>query len=141
MEYYIDDVPLDECRPLTNAYNNMRENNIHPFYIWLKDALTDYKEVIKHQTHKATGQVVITSTELFDGYSEYMETTNQPMNRFTQKRTMKDMLSSLKVINKKTKLNGSVVSAYWFDIPVILRYLQDVVKEEVMEEYTDDDFE
>ena len=141
MEYDLGDIPLRHCRPITNAYRNMQENNIHPFYIWLKDTLTDYKELIKHQTHKATGQVVITSSELFNKYSEYMEDTNQPMNRFTQKRTMKDMLSSLKVINKKTKLNGSVVSAFWFDIPVILIYLQDVVKEEEMEEYTDEDFE
>lgn len=141
MEYDLGNIALRHCRPITNAYRNMQENNIHPYHVWLKDALTDYKELIKHQTHRATGQVVITSTELFDKYSEYMEDTNQPMNRFTQKRTMKDMLSSLKVINKKTKLNGSVVSAYWFDIPVILGYLQEIVKEEEIEEYTDEDFE
>ena len=63
------------------------------------------------------------------------------MNRFTQKKTMKDMLSSLKVQNKKTKINGSVISAYWFDIPVILGYLDDIVKEDDIEEYTDEDFE
>ena len=148
MEYKIGNIPLDECRPLTNAYNNMRENNIHPYYIWLKDALTDYKvkdeygcDILEHQTHRASSQVVIKSTVLFDGYSKYMEDNDQPMNKFTQKRTMKDMLSSLKVINKKTKLNGSVVSAYWFNIPVILKYLQDIVKEEAMKEYTDADFE
>ena len=70
-----------------------------------------------------------------------MELTNQQMYKFTKK-TMKDMLSSLKVIHKpKTKLNGSVMSAYWFDIPTIIEYLSDIVKEEEIEEYTDDDFE
>ena len=141
MEYDIGDIPLDDCRPITHAYKNMRENNIHPYYIWLKDSLSEYKELLEHKTHKKTGLVVVKSEELFSEYKSYMELTNQQMYKFTKK-TMKDMLSSLKVIHKpKTKLNGSVMSAYWFDIPTIIEYLNDIVKEEEIEEYTDDDFE
>ncbi len=146
MEYDIGTQPLDACRPITTAYKNMRENNTHPFHVWLKDALETYKDDeeqggMEHRTHKKTGQVLIQSSVLFNKYQEHMIESNQEMYNFNQKKNMKDMLSSLKVLNKSAKLNGSVVKAYWFDIPQTLDYLNDIVKEDEMEEFDDDDFE
>ena len=132
---------LHNCRPITNAYKSMRDNSVNPFYVWLKEVLEDYEEMIEHKKHKKTDKVVIKASVLFDDYKEHMDTLQQNMYNFNQKKGMKDLLVSIKVDNIKTKLNGSSVSAYWFDVPITLEYLNDIVKDdEIVEEYTDDDF-
>jgi hypothetical protein len=146
MDYDIGDVELKWCRPITTAYKNMRENNTHPFHIWLKDTLDTYKMHedeggIPHKTHKKTGQVLITPDALYDRYCEHMVNTNQEMYNFNKKKMMKDLLTALKVNHRKTKLNGSCIFAYWFDIPQTIEFLNDIVKEDELEEYDDDDFE
>jgi len=144
MDYNLGDTELKWCRPITMAYKNMRENNTHPFHIWLKWTLERYnddEEGIEHKTHKKSGQVLITSDALYIAYTEHMTITNQEMYNFNKKKMMKDLLCDLKVTNKKTKLNGSCLWAYWFDIPKTLEFLTDIVKEEPIEEYDDDDFE
>lgn len=144
MDYDIGDTELKWCRPITNAYKNMRENNTHPFHVWLKDTLETYnheEEGIDHKTHKKTGLVLITPEALYNRYMEHMTVSNQETYNFNKKRSMKDLLTALKVTHKKTKLNGSSIFAYWFDIEQTIDYLHDIVKEDPIEEYFEDDFE
>lgn len=143
MNYDVGKTPLDDCRPITTAYKNMRDNNTHPFFIWLKETLSDYKNLIEHKTHKTSKLVVVSSSVLFSEYKTHMDDSHQNMYNFNQKKNMKDLLTSLKVLHKpKSKINGTVVSAYWFDIPTVLEYLNEIVQEEEdSEEFFEDDFE
>ena len=70
-----------------------------------------------------------------------MVNTNQEMYNFNKKKMMKDLLTALKVNHRKTKLNGSCIFAYWFDIPQTIEFLNDIVKEDDLVEFDDDDFE
>jgi len=143
MGYDLGEVALNQCRILTDSYKNMKENAVHPFFYWLNDALKDYKNEFhgEYKVHKKSKQVLFSSDTLFLKFKGYMDFTSQPMRNFTQKRTMKDMLSKFKVIKKQAKVNGSAVWYYWFDVTNVLQHLNNMGLNEEIEDLNENDFE
>ena len=84
---------------------------------------------------------MFSSDTLFLKFKGYMDFTSQPMRNFTQKRTMKDMLSKFKVIKKQAKVNGSAVWYYWFDVTNVLQHLNNMGLNEEIEDLNENDFE
>ena len=127
MEYDLGEVSLRNSRPITQAYKEMRERSIPPFYIWLNNELKKYNDeeeyegifTDKHWKHKKTGAMIITPSDLFDLFKDWNEEMDTDMSKFTHKH-MKGLLSKLKIYNKHTKLNGSSQRAYWIDTKKLL---------------------
>ena len=127
MEYDLKDIKPKDCRPITIAYEDVKENATHPFYYWLYDALDNFTDEFQdheYKTNKRNGDVLVMGDILFQHYREHMTTTEQDMRNFTQRRTMKDMLSRFNIHNKKYQENGSRVRYYSFNVKVILKYLE-----------------
>lgn len=143
MDYDLGDEALKDCRPITDAYDDMKKNAVHPFYYWLFESLQNYEHEFEgeYKTHKKTGEVLVKSEVLFNNYKDHMATTNQEMRNFTQHRTMKDMLSRFHITGRRMLTDGSKVLYYSLNVKYLITHMKGMGLEEECLDLNNDDYE
>jgi len=148
-QYDLGDEALRDCRPITRAYKTMQSNSTHPFYLWLnEDVVNSTPQEINDlfttfRFNKQKSKLIISSSDIYEAYKEHMDNTEQPMYKFNQKRIMKDMLAQLKVYGSKSKMNGSTVGCYIFDLAdtrLLLQEFIDTDEEEILDLDNDEEW-
>jgi len=156
MEYDLGEVALRDCRPITQAYKEMRERSVPQFYIWLNDELKNYDEYDlktgenkkgfkytgvfhkNHWTHQKSESMLIIPNVLFDLFKSYSDENEISMDKFTHK-TLKGLLSKFKIYSKHTKLNGSSQRAYWIDTKKLLKIFDNMGMNDGVDDCESDD--
>ena len=145
--YDLGSVSLRDCRPITRAYKTMKSHCIHPFNSWLDGALDEFKTTFTiYRIKKNTDEniIIISSSDIFETYKNYMEDTNQPLYKFNQKRIMLDMLAALKVYSTPSKIDGNTLQCYMFDLKqtkILLREYLDKDKKDILDLDNSDEWE
>lgn len=114
------DTELD--RPKTQAYQNMKDNNIDPIYYYLKDQFVDGEYEIdfedQFKTHKSTGNILIQPNNLLREYKSWLSKNNYKTDNVNFK-SLKNKLSHIGVNRKSFKHQGDKVLFYAFDLDLI----------------------
>lgn len=129
-------------RPKTEAYKNMRNNNVSPVYNYLYDIFKndEYKEDFEDEfkVHKKTGNILIQSSALFRNFKYYLE--EKGLNYKLDFKKLKSILSDIDIVRKQFKVAGSVKDYYTFNKTDLLKILKDRGVVEEIEELDDDEY-
>ncbi len=135
--------PID--RPLTEAYENMKQHNQNPIYQFLWDCFVDNNGVLCFESgtcmkNKKTGFYYCKSETLFRKYKQFLEHEEKGYITPTYK-MIKSILGDIGVLQKKCKVNKTTQNFYIIDPDSLREQLQDMGLDEATEELGDDDFE
>ena len=133
-------------RPVTTAYNDMKESNLHPIYKYLYETFRDeeYKNEFEGslKVHKKTGLICISPEEFRSGFKFYLENNGISHIRHDY-RTLKLLMNDLGVISKELKIGGAKNRKNYFmiDKPELIELLESKGLSVEVDEYDDDEFE
>ena len=116
-------------RPITKAYETMREANIHPLYEYLHETFGecgDYAEMFEgdYRIHKKTQAILIKPSDFREGFKMFLQGREQTYIKHDYK-TLKLLLEDLEIYQKQIGINKkSPTSYYIFDISEIPENLE-----------------
>ena len=133
-------------RPITTAYNDMKESNLHPIYKYLYELFkteefkTEFEDSIK--THKKTGLICVPPEDFRSGFKYYLENNGSGHIRHDYK-TLKLLLNDLGVLSKEIKIGGckNRKNYYMINRPDLIELLESKGLKTAEEEYEEDEFE
>ena len=132
-------------RPITKAYENMKESNQNPIYKYLYDNFIrgDYKnnfdkDHVKKQ--KKNNKLFIQSNVFYHYYKEYLSSEDLEYIKPTFK-IVKSILLDLGIEKKAVKISGQNNDYYIIDTDDLNEALKNHNLGEEIEEYEEDDFE
>jgi hypothetical protein len=113
-------INLRTDRPITEAYSQMRENNIDPLYrfmhdLFVNDNINEHFSKYENEyiSHKKTNCILIPNQLFFDKYNDYV-VDNQYEFTATFKK-IKQLLNEIGTDYKKYKIGGQVKRCYAFN--------------------------
>lgn len=132
-------------RPITKAYENMKESNENPIYKYLYDNFIrgNYKENFDKEhvkKQKKNNKLYIQSNIFYHYYKDYLSSEDLEYIKPTFK-IIKSILLDLGIEKKAVKIAGKNNDYYIIDVDDLDEALKNHNLEEDIEEYEDDDFE
>ncbi len=134
-----------EDRPITDAYNTMKEHNQNPIYKFLWDQFVkeEWKETFEpEECKKRKNQEIIyvKSYSLFHTYRDYLSSENLGFIVPTYK-IVKTILADIGITKQQKKINGQNNDYYVVNIEELKEQLESYDLDISIEELGDDDFE
>ena len=140
----ISDFEPDKDRPITQAYEELKEASFNPLFTYLFDTFKndDYKEEFKNEyvIHKKSGNVLVQSSALFKNFRYYLD-ENGLVSFKTDFKKVKSILSEININKKSFKVKGSVKDYYIINKNDLITLLENQGIKQEVEELDDDDFE
>jgi len=132
-------------RPITSAYENMKQHNQNPFYKYMYDNFIKegYKnnfESSEYKKHKSNGNIYVKSNNLFQNYKEFLMNDERGYMKPTFK-LMKSILNDIGIDKKQVKISGLNSDWYIINIEDLKEQLEDHNLEDEVLEFEDDEFE
>ena len=134
-------------RPITKAYTEMKERNIHPFNQFLhnivvKQQMDKYFRKNTYKIHTTTKNILATSSDILSAYEKYTRKNKIKSEELHYKR-LKSLLAAVGIHQKNFKIKGEVKRIYEFKIDELKPILQKIVdtQEEEEIELNDDEWE
>lgn len=118
-------------RPLTKAYENMKNRNVNPFYDFMHTIIVDgdmekYLKSSDYHEHRVTKNIMITTTNLINGYNKFCDTEGIKNENLHSKR-IKSLLSEIGVEQLKRKIKGENIRVYEFNLKDLEKRLIKIV--------------
>jgi len=120
LSYDISEFDIKE-RPITKAYETMREANIHPIYEYLNNTFGDYGDYMEmfegdyHIYNKSNG-ILIKPVDFREGFKYFLQSREQTYIKHDFK-TIKLLLEELGVIQKQIRIKKkSPMNFYLFNV-------------------------
>jgi len=131
-------------RPITKAYENMKDSNQNPIYKYLYDNFIrgDYKENFGNdiKKQKKNNKLYVQSNLFYQYYKEYLSSEDLDYIKPTFK-IIKSILLDLGIEKKAVKISGINNDYYIIDVKDLDDALKNYNLGEEIEEYEEDDFE
>ena len=138
-------VSIRNERPITSAYQAMRECNVNPVFnfmneIFNSDSLDMYfNKGEDYRVNKKTKNMIIKSKSFYENFQLYLHENKLDHIKPTFK-GIKQVLSEIDIINKQIKLDKIATQCYVFDTELLKKKL-DYMKIPSLIEELDDDWE
>jgi hypothetical protein len=132
-------------RPITDAYNNMKEHNINPIYGFLYDCFIsgnykDYFDTESCKRKKNSNTFYVKPDDLFQAYKcELSKTTMEYMK--PNYKVVKSILADIGINKKCVRIGKTPLNHYVIDKDELEEQLKDMMVDEEIEEFDEDDFE
>jgi len=140
----ISDFEPSKNRPITKAYEELKEASFNPLFTYLYDTFKhdDFKEEFEGEyvIHKKTKNILVQSSSLFQHFRLYLD-ENGLGNFKTDFKKVKSILSEINIIKKGFKVKGSVKDYYVINKQELISLLEKHGISQEVEELDDDDFE
>jgi len=126
--YDLKDFDIKE-RPITKAYETMKESNIHPLYEYLYQTFGEYGDYAEwfegeYKVHKKTQAILIQPTDFREGFKQFLLSREQTYIKHDYK-TLKILLEDLEIYQKEFKISCSKRMYYIFNISEIPEQLEE----------------
>jgi len=118
-------------RPITKAYTEMKERNIHPFNQFLHNIVVEqqmdkYFKKNTYKIHTTTKNILATSSDILSAYEKYTRKNKIKSEELHYKR-LKSLLAAVSVHQKNFKIKGESQRNYEFKIDELKPILQKIV--------------
>ncbi len=147
LKNYKIDIDIRRQRPVTKAYNDLRQNNINPVYTFLNemfvnDMIDSYfdKDEKEYKVHKKTGNILIQSKQFFESYKDYL-VENELTHITPNFKNIKQLLTEIDINWKKFKIDGTMKECYSFNKDEVQSKLEPMNIDDDVEELDEDDYE
>ena len=140
----ISDFIPSENRPITEAYEELKEASFNPLHTYLYETFKndDYKKEFENEyvIHKKTKNILIQSTSLFKNFRFYLDDNGLTKYKTDFKR-VKSILSDINILKQSKKIKSSVKDYYIINKNELITLLENQGFKQEVEEIDDDDFE
>ncbi len=141
--YKINIKSWDDDRPMTKAYTNMKETNINPIYLFIKEIISDgriddylEKEDGTYYKNKKNGNYLIGCDDFLRGYRYYCSENDYEIK--TNAREVKKYLNEIDIDRERKLINSKRCYFYCFDKIKVNDHLESMNLNEMEEQLSDE---